>query len=259
MTARHRVGSVPHHPALHVNPAGGTGAANRSGVRVICVSSIQDRHRARSDIVAALSAAGKRAPERSIDHPTSHRGLMLLDGAGDMDRRNRRRDQHLLTRNFDGALVEAGWNTARRQREISCLGLWGRTWDGGRSAELSWFNINPTKGNFPRNIPTPQALGLRRSAAEAPRYRERSHRRALADMPDRATRGRSFPTGLSSNTGPIAPIATPSGAPAPLGLRPDRLWSADAGSAGTLDWASSTIGKQGHHGTRMYASRTQSR
>ena len=56
----------------------------------------------------------------------------------------------ILKRNFDGAMVEAGWKYGKGGNEqYLASGMWGRTWDGGQvTLSYSWFNINPTKGNF---------------------------------------------------------------------------------------------------------------
>ena len=56
----------------------------------------------------------------------------------------------ILKRNFDGAMVEAGWKYgAGGNEQYLASGMWGRTWDGGQvTLSYSWFNINPTKGNF---------------------------------------------------------------------------------------------------------------
>ena len=56
----------------------------------------------------------------------------------------------ILKRNFDGAMVEAGWKYGRGGNEqYLASGMWGRTWDGGQvTLSYSWFNISPTKGNF---------------------------------------------------------------------------------------------------------------
>jgi iron complex outermembrane receptor protein len=54
----------------------------------------------------------------------------------------------ILKRNFDGAMVEAGWKYGRGGNEqYLASGMWGRTWDGGQvTLSYSWFNISPTKG-----------------------------------------------------------------------------------------------------------------
>jgi outer membrane receptor protein involved in Fe transport len=54
----------------------------------------------------------------------------------------------ILKRNFDGAMVEAGWKYGRGGNEqYLASGMWGRTWDGGQvTLSYSWFNIAPTKG-----------------------------------------------------------------------------------------------------------------
>jgi iron complex outermembrane receptor protein len=54
----------------------------------------------------------------------------------------------ILKRNFDGAMVEAGWKYGRGGNEqYLASGMWGRTWDGGQvTLSYSWFNIRPTLG-----------------------------------------------------------------------------------------------------------------
>src|SRR5688572_11282194 len=56
----------------------------------------------------------------------------------------------ILKRNFDGAMVEAGWKYGRGgNTQYLASGMWGRTWDGGQvTLSYSWFDIAPTHGNF---------------------------------------------------------------------------------------------------------------
>ena len=56
----------------------------------------------------------------------------------------------ILKRNFDGAMVEAGFKTRQgRQDAYLASGTWGRTWDGGQvTLSYPWFDIAPTHGNF---------------------------------------------------------------------------------------------------------------
>jgi iron complex outermembrane recepter protein len=56
----------------------------------------------------------------------------------------------ILKRNYDGAMVEAGWKTGKGgNTQYLASGMWGRTWDGGQvTLSYSWFDIAPTKGNF---------------------------------------------------------------------------------------------------------------
>jgi len=56
----------------------------------------------------------------------------------------------ILKRNFDGAMVEAGFKTGKGgNTQYLASGMWGRTWDGGQvTLSYSWFDIAPTHGNF---------------------------------------------------------------------------------------------------------------
>jgi len=56
----------------------------------------------------------------------------------------------ILKRNFDGAMVEAGWkHGAGGNTQYLASGMWGRTWDGGQvTLSYSWFDVAPTIGNF---------------------------------------------------------------------------------------------------------------
>ncbi len=56
----------------------------------------------------------------------------------------------ILKRNFDGAMVEAGWKYGKGgNTQYLASGMWGRTWDGGQvTMSYSWFDIAPTHGNF---------------------------------------------------------------------------------------------------------------
>jgi iron complex outermembrane receptor protein len=56
----------------------------------------------------------------------------------------------ILKRNFDGAMVEAGWKYGKGgNQQYLASGMWGRTWDGGQvTLSYSWFDISPTLGNF---------------------------------------------------------------------------------------------------------------
>ncbi len=56
----------------------------------------------------------------------------------------------ILKRNFDGAMVEAGWKYGKGgNTQYLASGMWGRTWDGGQvTLSYSWFDIAPTHGNF---------------------------------------------------------------------------------------------------------------
>ena len=69
----------------------------------------------------------------------------------------------ILKRNFDGAMVEAGWKYGKGgNTQYLASGMWGRTWDGGQvTMSYSWFDIAPTHGKFPLEIHLrPQAVGL---------------------------------------------------------------------------------------------------
>ena len=56
----------------------------------------------------------------------------------------------ILKRNFDGAMVEAGFKMGNGgNQQFLASGMWGRTWDGGQvTLSYSWFDIAPTHGNF---------------------------------------------------------------------------------------------------------------
>jgi iron complex outermembrane receptor protein len=56
----------------------------------------------------------------------------------------------ILKRNFDGALVDAGFKLgAGGNVQYLANATWGRTWDGGQiTLSYSWFDISPTHGNF---------------------------------------------------------------------------------------------------------------
>ncbi len=56
----------------------------------------------------------------------------------------------ILKRNFDGAMVEAGWKYGKGgNTQYLASGMWGRTWDGGQvTMSYSWYDIAPTHGNF---------------------------------------------------------------------------------------------------------------
>ena len=56
----------------------------------------------------------------------------------------------ILKRNFDGAMVDAGFKFGRGGNvQYLANATWGRTWDGGQvTLAYSWFDISPTHGNF---------------------------------------------------------------------------------------------------------------
>jgi outer membrane receptor protein involved in Fe transport len=164
----------------------------------------------------------------------------------------------ILKRNFDGALVEAGFKMGKGGNvQYLASGMWGRTWDGGQvTLSYSWYDISPTKGNFHSKFTydhTPWGFDDRRLIGSSLPGTLSTGNQVGLTMPDPVTGlpipNPNYPGNLGTNCQNCYAI--------PLGTGSD--WSAGAsgigptapGSAATLNWSAfNNAANSGTNGTR---------
>ncbi len=151
----------------------------------------------------------------------------------------------ILKRNFDGAMVEAGFQGGKGgHAEYLASGTWGRTWDGGQvTLSYSWIDASPAHGNVFSKLTLdhrPWGLDDRRPIGSSTPGTISTGNQVGLSMPDPNNPGSQianplYPGNLGTNCQNCYAI--------PLGTGFD--WQAGAsgvgpllpGSAPTLDWA----------------------
>ena len=185
----HRLGPVPHHPAVQrqSRPGGDrraptTSAALRVNLRQLDTGIAHPL--ADDDRRHALSAARQRALPRSIPRSfppsRSNASTCSLDGASATYGSDAIGGviNIILKRNFDGAMIEAGWTTAEGgNNQYLASGMWGRTWDGGQvTLSYSWYrHLAHARETSTRSSPLTTGPGASTTdARSAPRLLARS-------------------------------------------------------------------------------------
>jgi iron complex outermembrane recepter protein len=164
----------------------------------------------------------------------------------------------ILKRNFDGAMVEAGFTSGKGGNvEYLASGTWGRTWDGGQvTLSYQWIDAAPTHGNFHSKLTldhTPWGLDDRRPIGSSTPGTISTGAQIGLSMPHPVTglpiENPNYPGNLGTNCQNCYAI--------PLGTGFD--WAAGStgvgpllpGSAPTLNWANlSAPSNRGTNGTR---------
>ena len=165
----------------------------------------------------------------------------------------------ILKRNFDGALVDAGFKMgAGGNIQYLANATWGRTWDGGQvTLAYSWFDIAPTHGNFNSKLTfdhSPWGLDDRRPLGSSTPGTISTGAPAGLRMPDPNNPGMTIPIpaypgnrGTNCQNCYAIPVGTGfAWEPGASGLGPLL-----PGSAPTLDWTNfANAANGGTNGTR---------
>jgi iron complex outermembrane receptor protein len=165
----------------------------------------------------------------------------------------------ILKRNYDGAMVEAGFKAGRGGNvQYLASGTWGRTWDGGQvTLSYQWIDAAPAHGNNFSKLTldyTPWGLDNRTPiGSSAPGTVSTGNQIGLS-MPDPKNPGASIPNpNYPGNTGTNCQncYAIPRGTGFDWQPGPTRIGPTLPGSAPTLNWANLSVPSNGGtNGTR---------